>query len=89
MVEPLAFERPKTKQLVELLTGLGVAEQKVLLLTADHHPHLYLSGRNLPHVHVMRFRDVTAYEVLWSDVVVVEETVFESGTSVEEESPDA
>src|SRR5690349_21991456 len=76
VVDPLAFEKPKTKALVELLAKLGVAEQKVLLLTASDDAaraaNVYLSGRNLPAVQVLRFADATAYEILWSDAVVVE-----------------
>src|SRR6266852_1578543 len=76
VVDPLAFEKPKTKALVELLGKLGVAEQKVLLLTASDDAaraaNVYLSGRNLPAVQVLRFDDETAYEILWSDAVVVE-----------------
>jgi large subunit ribosomal protein L4 len=76
VVDPLAFEKPKTKALVELLGKLGVAEQKVLLLTASDDAaraaNVYLSGRNLPEVRVLRFADATAYEILWSDAVVVE-----------------
>ena len=74
VVDPLAFEKPKTKTLVELLAKLGVADRKVLLLTAGQAQahNVYLSGRNIPGVHVMRFADATAYEILWSDAVVVE-----------------
>ncbi|HUK21539.1 MAG TPA: 50S ribosomal protein L4 [Gemmatimonadales bacterium] len=75
VVDELSFEKPKTKLLAELLGKLGVPDRKVLVLTADSGERgqtVYLSGRNLPNVHVMRFADVTAYEVLWSDAVVVE-----------------
>jgi large subunit ribosomal protein L4 len=76
VVDPLAFEKPKTKALVELLGKLGVAEQKVLVLTASDDAaraaNVYLSGRNLPEVQVLRFADATVYEILWSDAVVVE-----------------
>jgi large subunit ribosomal protein L4 len=74
VVDPLDYEQPKTKLLAELLGKLGVAERKVLVLTAGaaHAHNVYLSGRNLPKVHVMRFGDATAYEILWSDTVVVE-----------------
>src|SRR5437899_1564332 len=74
VVDPLEYEKPKTKTLAELLAKLGVAEKKVLVLTAGaggaH--NVYLSGRNIPNVLVMRFADATAYEILWSDAVVVE-----------------
>jgi len=73
VIEGLDFEAPKTKQMNELLEGLGVGGQKVLVLTAETRPEVYLSGRNLPQVHVMRYADASAYELLWSDAVVVEE----------------
>lgn len=74
VIESLAFEVPKTQQLAGLLAKLGLEAQKVLLLTAEHRPAVYLSGRNIPDVQVMRYADVSAYELLWSDAVVVEET---------------
>jgi large subunit ribosomal protein L4 len=73
VIERLAFRSPKTRQMAELLAKLGVDDRKVLVLTATHNPNAYLSGRNLPRVEVMRYADASAYDVLWSDVVVVEE----------------
>jgi len=74
VVDPLEYEKPKTKTLAELLGKLGVAEKKVLVLTAGaaNAHNVYLSGRNIAKVHVMRFTDATAYEILWADAVVVE-----------------
>jgi large subunit ribosomal protein L4 len=74
VVEPLAFEKPQTKQLAALLERLGAADHKVLVLTAGPSPNLYLSGRNLPRVQVLPFADATAYEVLWAETVVIEST---------------
>jgi large subunit ribosomal protein L4 len=74
VIDPLEYEKPKTKTLAELLGKLGVAEKKVLVLTAGaaNAHNVYLSGRNIAKVHVMRFADATAYEILWADAVVVE-----------------
>lgn len=72
VIEGLEFENPKTKQLAELLDKLGLAGKKVLVLTSEYREAVFLSSRNLPRVHVMRYGDVSAYEVLWSDAVVVE-----------------
>jgi large subunit ribosomal protein L4 len=74
VVDALAYEKPKTKPLAELLAKLGFEGKKVLVLTAAEAAghNVYLSGRNIPGVHVMRFVDATAYEILWSDAVVVE-----------------
>jgi len=96
VIDELAYASPKTKPLAELLEKLGVAGRKVLLLTAGgaHAHNVYLSGRNLPRVRVERFADTTAYDVLWSDVVVVEAAALEgavaaAATATEEEATDA
>jgi large subunit ribosomal protein L4 len=73
VIERLLFPAPRTRDLAGLLDRLGVGERKVLVLTAEHNPNVYLSGRNLPNVQVMRYADASAYDVLWSDAVVVEE----------------
>ena len=74
VVDALGFEKPKTKPLVELFGKLGLKDKKVLLLVADTPAahNIYLSGRNIADVRVQRFADATAYDVLWSDAVVVE-----------------
>jgi len=73
VIERLAFRGPKTAQLVELLSSLGLGGRKALVLTAGHNPNAYLSGRNLPTIEVMAYPEASAYDILWSEVVVVEE----------------
>jgi len=73
VVERFAFRAPKTAQLAQLLGTLGVGNQKVLLLTAELNDNVYLSGRNLQTVEVMPYSQASAYDVLWSDAVLVEE----------------
>src|SRR5690242_21706866 len=57
IVDALEYEKPKTKDLAALLKKLGTTDKKVLLLTAADAHNVYLSGRNIPDVHVMRFAD--------------------------------
>jgi large subunit ribosomal protein L4 len=73
VVERLAFRAPKTAQLVDLLGSLGLDGRKALVLTAGHNANAYLSGRNIPTVEVMAYPEASAYDILWSDAVVVEE----------------
>jgi large subunit ribosomal protein L4 len=73
VVERLAFRAPKTAQLAGLLGSLELDGRKVLVLTAGTNENVYLSGRNLPTVEVMPYFEASAYDVLWSDAVVVEE----------------
>jgi large subunit ribosomal protein L4 len=74
VVEQFAFRTPKTARLAALLASLGLADRKVLVLSAASNEALYLSGRNLPSVDVMPFAQASAYDVLWADAVVVEES---------------
>jgi hypothetical protein len=55
-----------------LVGKMGIGEQKVLILTDGVKPNVFLSGRNLPNVHVMPYSDVSTYHLLWSDVVLIE-----------------
>jgi ribosomal protein L4 len=55
-----------------LLGKLDATAKKVLVLTASDAHNVYLSGRNIPDVRVMKFADATAYEILWAQTVVVE-----------------
>src|SRR5437667_3141415 len=50
--DPLAYEKPKTKSLVELLGKPGGAEREVLVLTAGaaQSDNVYLARRNIPTV---------------------------------------
>jgi len=73
VVERFAFRAPKTAQLAGLLGSLGLDGRKVLVLTAGANQSVYLSGRNLPTVEVLPYFEASAYDVLWSDAVVVEE----------------
>jgi len=73
VVERFAFRGPKTAQLAQLLTSLGLEGRKALVLTAGTNPSVYLSGRNLPTVEVLPYAEASAYDVLWADTVVVEE----------------
>jgi large subunit ribosomal protein L4 len=73
VVERFAFRKPRTSQLAGLLGSLALDGRKVLVLTAGANENVYLSGRNLPTVEVMPYFEASAYDVLWSDAVVVEE----------------
>ena len=72
VIDNFGWTEPSTKAMVGLLARLGVGGQKVLVLTSGTKPMVYLSGRNLPNVHVMAYGDVSTYHILWSDAVLIE-----------------
>ena len=73
VVERFDLESPKTARVVELLEAMEVGGKKALLLTHGLSQALVLSARNIPHVNVLPYEDASAYDVLWADVVIVEE----------------
>jgi large subunit ribosomal protein L4 len=89
VIEPLPFDVPKTRQLAALLATLGVAGRKVLLLTDGVKRTVYLSGRNLPSVRVMPYAEAAAYDILWSDVLLVERSALGGGSAVVGSAPAA
>src|ERR687884_1811519 len=72
VIDAFRFDAPKTARLRAVLDRLGVGDRKVLILTDGVKEAVYLSGRNLPSVHVMPYSDVSTYHILWSDVVLIE-----------------
>jgi large subunit ribosomal protein L4 len=72
VIDRFDYDAPKTARLRALVERLGVADNKVLILTDGSKPNVFLSGRNLPAVHVMPYGDVSTYHLLWSDVVLIE-----------------
>ena len=72
VIDLFEYDAPKTSRLKGLIDRLGVTDQKVLILTDGVKTNVFLSGRNLPTVHVMPYSDVSTYHILWSDVVLIE-----------------
>jgi len=78
LIEPLDFDSPKTRRVAALLASIGRGSKNVLLLTAGHKPDVHLSARNLPGVRVLPWGEASAYDVLWSDLVLVESSAFDA-----------
>jgi large subunit ribosomal protein L4 len=79
VIDRFDYDAPRTARLAELVDRLGYADQKVLILTDGAKPNVFLSGRNLPTVHVMPYSDVSTYHILWSDVVLIESGALGNG----------
>ena len=85
LVAPLEMDEPKTRTLAELLGAIVIVDEdrNVLLLTDGHKPLVYLSARNIPRVLVKAWGEASAYDVLWSDLVLVESTALDEGGAAE------
>jgi large subunit ribosomal protein L4 len=72
VIDAFNYDAPKTANILGLTARLDVADKKVLILTDGVKTNVFLSGRNIPNVHVMPYGDSSTYHILWSDVVLVE-----------------
>lgn len=87
LVSPIDLEAPSTRTLATLLSEIGAVGSNVLLLTSGTKREVYLSTRNLPGVLVRPWGEASAYDVLWSDLVLVESTAFDAAPAAVEEAP--
>ena len=78
VVEDFTFEAPKTKQFIEVMNGLNVADKKVLVVLPGADKNVYLSARNLPKASVAIASDINTYGVLNNAVLVVTEKALEN-----------
>jgi large subunit ribosomal protein L4 len=70
VLESLAFDAPKTKEMVTTLKNLS-AERKALIVTADHNEFVELSARNIPGVTVLTATGINVLDVLNHDKLVI------------------
>lgn len=70
--ESPAMPAPGTKKVAELLAAMGAEGRKVLFLTDGINKMLVLSARNIPGVEVQPWGEVSANDILWADLVLVE-----------------
>ena len=74
VVEDFNFGAPKTKQYVELLQNLKVADKKLLMVLAEANKNVYLSARNIQRQDMAVASAVNTYQVLNADAMVVTES---------------
>ncbi|MBM3159052.1 MAG: 50S ribosomal protein L4 [Bacteroidota bacterium] len=74
VVEDINMETPKTKQLMEILGNLKVADKKTLFVTPDYNDNVGLSIRNVPSVMGVLLSDINTYDIMNSEVLVMTES---------------
>ncbi len=71
VVDDLAVDEYKTRRVVEILGALGLAGEKVLIVTDDARPELEASARNIPGVGLVRAEGLNVYDVLRHSKVLI------------------
>lgn len=77
IVEDFSFDAPKTRDLVAMIGGLKLEDQKVLVLTAGHDAATHRSSRNVPKLRVVEARTASTLDLLNAQVVVLQEGALE------------
>lgn len=78
VIEDIAFDGPKTKDMVNLMSALKLSDKKVLLLTNGTEKNVYLSARNLPKVSALEAYKPSTYEIVHADVLVIQRSAIET-----------
>lgn len=73
LVESFDLAAPKTKELVSILANLNVADKKALLILNEQHNNVILSGRNLPKFKASTVLNLTTYDILNAESLVLME----------------
>ncbi|MBG9376770.1 50S ribosomal protein L4 [Panacibacter sp. DH6] len=74
VLEEINLDAPKTKQLVDVMKVLNIANKKSLLVTAEYNDNLYLSTRNVPNIANTILSDINTYDIMNADVLVITES---------------
>lgn len=64
VVEDFNFDTPKTKEFINVLNGLGVADKKTLFVLGEPNKNVYLSSRNLKGSEVINHSELNTYKIL-------------------------
>ena len=73
VVDNLAVSTPKTKEMVEVLETLKIADKKVLLVVKEFDDNLILASRNLQNVVLILADEINVLDIVASDVMLVTE----------------
>jgi len=68
VVEDITLDTPKTKQLVNVMSALNVANKKTILVLPEYNDNVYLSTRNVPNVASTLLADINTYDIVNADV---------------------
>ena len=69
--EALAFNAPKTKDLLAVLNKAGLEQRNALFLVSEADKNLYLSSNNIPWCRCARVADVNTYDIVRANNVVI------------------
>lgn len=77
VVEGLAFDAPKTKNVVAMLGAFDAADKKALIITNGDNVNVELSARNMPKVTAISNMGLNCFDILNSNKVFLDKEIVE------------
>jgi large subunit ribosomal protein L4 len=77
IVEDFSFDKPRTKDMVEVIKSLKLDSTKTLLLVPERNESLYKSGRNLPKLNVLISDQAATYDLLNNKMLLIQKSAVE------------
>ena len=74
VLEDFNFEAPKTKNYVELMKNLNLADKKTVLVLGESNNNVYLSSRNLERAKVVKASDLNTYDIVNAQSLILVES---------------
>ena len=74
VVEDITLDTPKTKNMMDILGSLKVAEKKLMFVTPEYNDNVQLSLRNVPSVLGVLLSDINTYDIVNSEVLILTES---------------
>ncbi len=73
VIDTIAFDAPRTKSYIEFLNALSVSDRKTLLILPDVNANVVLSSRNVQKAKVMTANQVSTYDLMNADRLLISE----------------
>ena len=73
VLENLVVETAKTKEMMNILEALKIADKKVLLVVKEFDDNLVLASRNLANVVLISAEEINVLDIVGTDVMVITE----------------
>ena len=77
ILEDLKFDQPKTKDFLSLMENLKMTDGKSLFVISDNDKNVYLSARNIQAARIMPANQLTTYDILKAQRLVIAEGAIE------------
>ena len=73
VIDNLEVKTPKTKEMIEILETLKLADKKVLMIVKEFNDNIILASRNLQNIVLIQAEEINVLDIVGTDVMLVTE----------------